>query len=205
MPARLIGPPTGRWSSYPQPRGREAINHKCAISRSSNLHWLRIIFHQGTPSRAKATNPSWTLSPLPVCFLEPPLAPTPTTITTMTSHIPTLQLSATPRTPERRRPVKGASLVVASSVEDQLRALKAYSAELYDQPISNTSVRSPIREPLDEECELCWPLTKETEGPPGPELAEFKQFHYQVWKRFSSAEDLMTDEYLEVCSALPRL
>ena len=56
-------------------------------------------------------------------------------------------------------------------------------------------------ESLDEKVELCWPLSKETEGPPGPRLAAFKQFHYRVWKMFGSAEDLMTDEYLEVTSA----
>jgi hypothetical protein len=53
-------------------------------------------------------------------------------------------------------------------------------------------------ESLDEEVELCWPLSKEIEGPPGPQLAAFKRFHYRVWKMFGSAEDLMTDEYLEV-------
>ena len=51
-----------------------------------------------------------------------------------------------------------------------------------------------------EEVELCWPLSKETEGPPGQDLTDFKQFHHQVWKMFESAEDLMTDEYLEVRS-----
>jgi hypothetical protein len=54
---------------------------------------------------------------------------------------------------------------------------------------------------LNEEVELCWPLSKETDGPPGPDLADFKQFHYRVWSMFQSAEDLMTDEYLEVRSA----
>ena len=51
-----------------------------------------------------------------------------------------------------------------------------------------------------EEVELCWPLSKEMEGPPGQDLTDFKQFHHQVWKMFESAEDLMTDEYLEVRS-----
>ena len=61
----------------------------------------------------------------------------------------------------------------------------------------------PTTEPLDEEVELCWPLSKETEGLPGRDLTKFKQFHHQVWRMFESAEDLITDEYLEVRSTQP--
>ncbi len=62
----------------------------------------------------------------------------------------------------------------------------------------------PTAELVDEEVELCWPLSKETSGPPGPELAAFKRFHHRVWKMFETAEDLMTDEYLKARSAQSR-
>ena len=48
--------------------------------------------------------------------------------------------------------------------------------------------------------ELCWPLSKETEGLPGSELADFRRLHHQVWKMFEPAEDLMTEDYLAVLS-----
>jgi hypothetical protein len=161
----------------------------------------------------------------------------------MTSHIPTLKLHATPRTPERRCSVKEASPVAASTVEDDLNAWIARFQALFgevtsptivqtlprkdvvssqnanhatcspvigplqklgtilfpEHPVSSTAYVLLIAELLGEEVELCWPLSKENSGPPGPELRDFKRFHHQVWKMFESAEDLMTDEYLEVC------
>ena len=44
---------------------------------------------------------------------------------------------------------------------------------------------------------MCWPLSIENSGPPGPELHNFKIFHHRLWKMFESAEDLMSDEYLK--------
>ena len=78
---------------------------------------------------------------------------------------------------------------------------KSGTTLLSEHLVSSVAYVLVTAEPLDEEVELCWPLSAETEGQPGPELAEFKRFHYEVWKRFGSAEDLMTDKYLEVRSA----
>ena len=75
---------------------------------------------------------------------------------------------------------------------------------LPEYPVFGTAHILPTVELVDEEVELCWPLSKETSGPPGPELADFKRFHHRVWKLFESAEDLMSDEYLEVRSAQSR-
>ena len=177
-------------------------------------------------------------------FPVPPpslLAPTPTR---MTSQIPTSKLHITPRTPERRRPVKGASLVAASTVEDDLKTwIARFQGEVIppttvqalprkaSQKRANNSKSSPPTVPvqqsgtillleypvfrtayvlltsglLDEEVELCWPLSIENSGPPGPELDDFKIFHHRLWKMFESAEDLMTDEYLEACFSTVQL
>jgi hypothetical protein len=164
----------------------------------------------------------------------------------MTSQIPALKLHTTPRTPDRKRPIKGASLIAASTEDDDLKTWMARFQELFgevstpmtvqslprkavisSQKHANHSKSSPptlpvqtsgtnvlpeypvfgtayvlhIAELLDEEVELCWPLSKETSGLPGPELNNFKILHHQVWKMFESAEDLMSDEYLEACSS----
>ena len=75
---------------------------------------------------------------------------------------------------------------------------------LPEYPVFGTAYVLPTSEVLDEEVELCWPLSKETSGAPGPELGDFKRFHHRVWRMFESAEDLMTDEYLEARSAQSR-
>ena len=71
---------------------------------------------------------------------------------------------------------------------------------LFEHPIYCMAHVLLTTESSPEEVELCWPLSKDMEGPPGQDLTDFKQFHHQVWKMFESAEDLMTDEYLEVGS-----
>ena len=160
----------------------------------------------------------------------------------MTGQIPALKPHTTPRTPKRKRLVKGSSLIAASTVDDDLKTWMAQLQEFFGEVTPPTSVQalprkvvtsshesanhskySPLRlpvrksgvilfpeclvprtayvlhtaEPLDEEVELCWPLSKETSGLSGPELDDFKRFHHRAWKMFESAEDLMTDEYLE--------
>jgi hypothetical protein len=162
----------------------------------------------------------------------------------MTSQIPALKLHTTPRTPDRKRPIKGASLVAASTVDEDLKTWMARFQGVFGEVTTPTTVQSlprkavissqehanhskssplPVQKPgtiflpeypvfrtayvlhtaelLNEEVELCWPLSKATSGLPGPQLDAFKVFHHRVWKMFESAEDLMTEEYLEACSS----
>ena len=116
----------------------------------------------------------------------------------MTSHIPAFKPQAIYTTPVRGRRVMGADLVAGPMPSRLiLPAQKPGTILLAEYPVFGIAYNLPTIEVLDEEVELCWPLSKESSGPPGPELGDFKRFHHRVWKRFESAEDLMTDEYLE--------
>lgn len=89
-------------------------------------------------------------------------------------------------------------------MSSRLPVQKSGTILLPEYLVFGTAYILPTAELVDEEVELCWPLSEETSGPPGPELEAFKRFHHRVWKMFESAEDLMTDEYLEVRSAQSR-
>ena len=106
-------------------------------------------------------------------------------------------LSGTLIVPSRKRAKRAEDPLLARAVP----VLKSCMSLLLKRPVPRMAYIILATEPLDEEVKQCWPLSAEIEGPPGPELADFKQFHHQIWKMFKSAEDLMSDEYLEVCSA----